>query len=255
MNALHISNTRDEAAEQMVRAWDQARLKNPGERLVMLTDASNAELDRINALAQERRGAAGELGARSAALPDRPYGLSAGDEVIFTAPLFQPGRSRVENGTLGTVTSVSGEDRVSIETKGAQQREVQLSTEEFGELRLAYAQHLYKAQGRTVNRSLVLTGGWQTDRERAYVALTRARERTDIYVSHEDLGEQGMDAGAIERLGEAMAASRPQEASIYMREKNRTIEVLTLGEAKSGIRETVPLSDATRGISHDADIV
>ena len=49
----------------------------------MLTDASNVELHRINALAQERYAAVGELGAPSAPLPDRPYGLSAGDEVIF----------------------------------------------------------------------------------------------------------------------------------------------------------------------------
>ena len=65
-----------------------------------------------------------------------------------------------------------------------------------------------------MDRAFVLTGGWQTDRERAYVALTRAQERTDVYVAREDLGEQGMDAGAIERLGEAMAASHAQEPSI-----------------------------------------
>jgi len=75
---LHISDTREQAAQQMVDAWDRARADNPGERLLMLTDASNVELDRINALAQERRADAGELGARSAELPDRPYGLSAG---------------------------------------------------------------------------------------------------------------------------------------------------------------------------------
>jgi len=65
---------------------------------------------------------------------------------------------------------------------------------EFGDLRLSYAQHVYKAQGRTVQRAFVLTGGWQTDRERAYVALTRARDRTDLYASREDLGEQGTQA-------------------------------------------------------------
>jgi conjugative relaxase-like TrwC/TraI family protein len=211
---LHIADTREQAAEQMVRAWDQARLENPGERSVMLTDASNVELEQINALAQDRRAAAGELGAHSVELPDRPYGLSAGDEIIFTAAFQQPGQPRVENGTLGTVIGVSDEDRVSIETRGARERELQLNTEEFGELRLAYAQHLYKAQGRTVERSFVLTGGWQTDRESAYVAVTRAQERTDIYVSREDLGEQGMDAGAIERLAAAMAESRAQTASI-----------------------------------------
>ncbi len=89
-----------------------------------------------------------------------------------------------------------------------------VNTNEFKDLRLAYAQHVYKAQGLTVQRSFVLIGGWQTDRERAYVALSRSQERTDIYVSREDLGEQGMDAGAIERLGEAMAESHAQHASI-----------------------------------------
>jgi conjugative relaxase-like TrwC/TraI family protein len=211
---LHISDTREQAAQQMVGAWDRARADNPRERLVMLTDASNVELDRINALAQERRADAGELGARSAQLPDRPYGLSAGDEVIFTASLYQPGQPRVENGTVGIVSEVAGKDRVSIKTRDAHEREVKLSTQEFADVRLAYAQHLYKAQGRTVDRAFVLTGGWQTDRERAYVALTRAQERTDIYVSRENLGEQGMDAGAIERLGEAMAESRAQVACI-----------------------------------------
>jgi hypothetical protein len=69
-----------------------------------------------------------------------------------------------------------------------------------------------------VDRSFVLTGGWQTDHEHAYVALTRAQERTDIYVSREDLGEQGMDAGA-KRLGEAIGESRAQEAGIAARER------------------------------------
>jgi hypothetical protein len=33
-------------------------------------------------------------------------------------------------------------------------------------------------------------------------------------VAREDLGEQGMDVGAIERLGERLCQSRAQEASI-----------------------------------------
>jgi conjugative relaxase-like TrwC/TraI family protein len=211
---LHISDTREQAAERMVNDWDQARRSNPGERTVMLTDASNVELDRINSLAQDHRAEAGELGAGSVELPGRAYGLSAGDEVIFSASLRQPGEPRIENGTLGTVTEATEPNRLTVETKGTKDREVHIDTEEFSELRLSYAQHVYKAQGRTVDQAFVLTGGWQTDRERAYVALTRARDRTDLYVSREDLGEQGIDAGAIERLGEAMSDSHAQEPSI-----------------------------------------
>jgi hypothetical protein len=62
-------------------------------------------------------------------------------------------------------------------------------------------------------------GGWQTDQERAYVALTRARDQTDIYVSREDLGEEGMDAGAIERLAERIELSNAQEASVEREER------------------------------------
>ncbi len=250
---LHIADTREEAAEQMVRAWDRARIENPGERLVMLTDASNVELDRINALAQERRAAAGELGAHTVELPGRPYGIQAGDEVIFSAALHQPGQPRVENGTLGAVTGVSANDSVAIETRGAQEREVQLSTEEFDELRLAYAQHLYKAQGRTVERAFVLTGGWQTDRESAYVAVTRAQERTDIYVSRDDLGEQGMDPGAIERLAEAMAESRERAASIATPEHGRACERTREGEEVSAIHESESLPDRTDDLDLGAE--
>jgi conjugative relaxase-like TrwC/TraI family protein len=211
---LHIAETREEAAEQMVADWAAARAEDPGQRTVMLTDASNVELDRINALAQAHRAQAGELGTEVVELPDRPYALAAGDEVIFTGSLHQPGAPRVENGTLATVLSTEEESRLTVQTQGAHEREVQVSTDEFKDLRLAYAQHVYKAQGLTVQQAFVLTGGWQTDRERSYVALSRAQERTDIYVSREDLGEQGMDAGAIERLGEAMSESHAKQASI-----------------------------------------
>ncbi len=211
---LHITDNREEAANRMVADWTSARSEHPGEPAVMLTDASNVELDRINALAQQQRALAGELGAQRVELPDRGYGLAAGDEVIFSAAFYPPGQDRVENGTLATVASTERERTVSLRTRGANEREVKVDTRQFDSLRLAYAQHVYKAQGRTVDHAFVLTGGWQTDRERAYVAITRARERTDLYLSREDLGEQGMDTGAIERLGEAMAESHAQQASI-----------------------------------------
>jgi hypothetical protein len=89
-----------------------------------------------------------------------------------------------------------------------------MNTRDLDRLRLAYAQHVYKAQGLTADRALVLTGGWHTDRERAYVALTRARERTDVYASRDDLGQQGIDSDAIGRLAERMSESGAQHASI-----------------------------------------
>jgi len=94
----------------------------------------------------------------------------------------------------------------------------------------------------------VLTGGWQTDREHAYVAVSRAQERTDIYVSREDLGEQGMDAGAIERLGEAMAESHAQQASITLPERQEMPDMERESEAARIMREE------QQGVDRDRDL-
>jgi hypothetical protein len=81
----------------MVKDWHEIRRDVRGGS-VMTTDASNEERDQINALAQERRARAGELGGARVELPGKPYGLAAGDEIIFTSQHRTPGQERVENG-------------------------------------------------------------------------------------------------------------------------------------------------------------
>ena len=86
-------------------------------------------------------------------------------------------------------------------------------------LRLAYAQHVYRQQGATVERSVVLTGGWQTSKETAYVEATRARHGTTWFIAREDLGEEGQDAGRITRLAQKMVNSRTQTPSLAYPER------------------------------------
>jgi hypothetical protein len=212
---LHVYDTRAEATQAMVQSWDQNRQGLPADQTVMITDSSNEERDAMNALAQDRRAQAGELGEHRVELPGKPYGLAAGDEVIFTDKFRIKRLKRVENGITGTVIHASSsEDKVTIRTRETKPRDVEVDTEKFSDISLAYAVHIRKGQGLTSETSGILAGGWQTDREHMYVSLSRARERTDVYISREDLGEQGMDTGAIERLGERMARSRAQEATI-----------------------------------------
>jgi ATP-dependent exoDNAse (exonuclease V) alpha subunit len=102
----------------------------------------------------------------------------------------------VENGITGTITDTSRDEhehQVTIKTRENPPREVNVNTSEFHELSLAYAVHVYKAQGITTELASILTGGWQTDRESTYVALSRARDQTHIYLSREDLGQDGLD--------------------------------------------------------------
>ncbi len=220
---LHIHDTRAQATEAMVDNWDQMRKTMPDGRAVMITDASNLERDQMNAMAQERRAQAGELGSHRVQLPGKPYGLAAGDEIIFSAKCPVPGERRIENGITGTVIDTSrDEDKVTIRTNEHGPRDIAIDTSEFSDLSLSYAVHVNKAQGMTTETSGILTGGWQTNKEHAYVAVSRAREQTKIYVSREDLGEQGFDTGAMERLAERIKRSRAQEASIAQNVAERT---------------------------------
>ena len=98
-------------------------------------------------------------------------------------------------------------------------REITLAGKDIDSLRLAYAQHVYRQQGATVERSVVLTGGWQTSKESAYVQATRARHGTDWHLARDQLGEEGQDPDRITRLAERMG-QQPSTHAIHRLPRN-----------------------------------
>jgi ATP-dependent exoDNAse (exonuclease V) alpha subunit len=214
---LHLADTRDEAAESAVQAWAQLTEHHPIREVALIADASNKEIDRLNARAQHLRSERGELGAYELPLSSAHYGLRQGDHVAFITQHRPPGQARVENGTRGEVTGI-GHDRTVTLTLDGSGRTVQLGGEDVESLRLAYAQHVYRQQGATVDRAVVLTGGWQTSKETAYVQATRARHGTDWHLARDQLGEEGQDPDRITRLAQRMTNSRLRTPSIAHKE-------------------------------------
>jgi ATP-dependent exoDNAse (exonuclease V) alpha subunit len=214
---LHLSDTRDQAAEQAVQTWAALTEGRDIREVALIADAANTEIDRLNARAQHLRVERGELGHHEIPMPGVHYGLREGDLIAFTAQQRPPGQPRVENGTRGQVSAIH-ERGVTITIDGSQ-RNVQLAGENLDSLRLAYAQHVYRQQGATVERSVVLTGGWQTSKETAYVEATRARHGTDWFIARDDLGNEGQDAGRITRLAQKMTNSRVQTPSLVHPER------------------------------------
>ncbi|MGH2864187.1 MAG: MobF family relaxase [Solirubrobacteraceae bacterium] len=214
---LHLADTRDQAAESAVQAWGRLTSEHDDIRAVaLIADASNQEIDRLNARAQHLRAERGELGHHEITLPSVHYGLRDGDLVAFITQHRPRGQPRVENGTRGQVTHVH-EQSVTITLDGSQ-RQIRLAGEHLNSLRLAYAQHVYRQQGATVERSIVLTGSWQTSKETAYVETTRARHGTDWYIARDHLGNDGQDPERIKRLAQNMSHSRRQTPSLDYRE-------------------------------------
>ena len=237
---LHVYDTRAEATQAMVENWDQNRQGLPPDQTVMITDSSNEERDEMNALAQDRRAQAGELGIRprrAARQALRPRGRRRGDlhrQIQDQTPQTRRERDHRDRHPRQPQRG-QGHDPDPREPSHGRSRSTPRSSRSIS---LAYAVHIRKGQGLTSETSGILAGGWQTDKEHMYVSLSRARERTDVYVSREDLGEQGMDTGAIERLGERMARSRAQEASITKDVAEPTAEPERTAAARTDSRAT-----------------
>ena len=255
---LHLTDTRDQAAEHAVQTWATLTDGCDIREVALIADASNQEIDRLNARAQHLRAERGELGHHEIPLPGVHYGLREGDLIAFTAQYRPRGQPRVENGTRGQVSAIH-ERRVTVTIDGSQRRVV-LAGDDLDSLRLAYALHVYRQQGATVERSVILTGGWQTSKETAYVEATRARHGTDWFIARDDLGAEGQDAQRVMRLAGAMRTSRAETPSLAYPELSdpRWGSRIELGRIRpssltrwltppAGNRERTPDRDADRG--------
>jgi ATP-dependent exoDNAse (exonuclease V) alpha subunit len=209
---LFFNDTRDEAGEAAVQRWAELTETRDIRDVALIADASNVEIDRLNARAQNLRAERGELGQAEVPLPHQHYGLREGDLIAFTKQHRTPGEPRVENGTRGQVTSIH-DHGLTVLLDGSR-REVTLAGQDLESLRLAYAQHVYRQQGATVERSVVVTGGWQTSKESAYVQASRAREGTEWFLAREELGLEGQDERRVTSLANKMRNSRAHTPSL-----------------------------------------
>ncbi len=214
---LFFNDTREEAGEAAVQRWAELTNTRDIRSVALIADSSNVEIDRLNARAQHLRAERGELGHQEIQLPHQHYGLREGDLITFTAQHRQPGHPRVENGTRAEVTKIGENNNLTLILDGSG-RELQLAGRDLENVRLAYAQHVYRQQGATVDRSVVLTGGWQTSKESAYVQATRARDATEWFLARDELGIDGQDDRRVMRLAQQLRISRRQTPSLAHRE-------------------------------------
>lgn len=210
---LHLADTREQAAENAVQAWAQLLDQHDPRDIALIADASTKEINRLNARAQHLRIQRGELGNREIPLTTVHYGLREHDHVAFITQHRPHRQPRVENGTRGEVTHIRRDGTMALRLDGSN-RTIDLKGKQIERLRLAYAQHVYRQQGATVQRAIVLTGGWQTSKETAYVQATRARNGTDWHLARDQLSHNNRDHHPIEHLTQRMSNSRAHTPSI-----------------------------------------
>ena len=176
----------DTLRERLVADWWTAVAAGDVEleQAVMLA-ARRSDVDDLNARARARMAAAGRLtGLALQAAGGRQF--QVGDAVVA---LRNDRRLGLLNGTRGRVFAVDANRRavtIAPET-GARAVTVPARYLDAGHLDHAYAITGHKAQGQTVDRAWVLATP-ETSREWGYVAMSRARLSTRLYVLETDSG-------------------------------------------------------------------
>ena len=185
--------TRGEALAKMVEGWSADLAAGKDAAMFAWRRANVAELNR---LARDKMSASQRLSGPELTAPGGRY--AAGDRVVALAPGSQ---GQVVTSERGVVVSVDPEAErlVALMDDGRQQV---FERDEMGAAQLAhgYATTVHRSQGATCGRGHVYEDGG--GRELAYVAMSRAKEQTHVYVAADDADQ------ATEDLARAWAEER-----------------------------------------------
>ncbi|MQW59520.1 Ti-type conjugative transfer relaxase TraA, partial [Sinorhizobium meliloti] len=200
------TETRAEIVDRIVADWANARRdllqksadgEHPGrlrgDELLVLAH-TNDDVRKLNeALRQVMIGEGALAGAREFQTAGGLREFAAGDRIIFleNARFVEPrarrlGPQYVKNGMLGTVVSTGdrrGDTLLSVRLDSG--RDVVISEDSYRNVDHGYAATIHKSQGSTVDRTFVLATGMM-DQHLTYVAMTRHRDRADLYAAKED---------------------------------------------------------------------
>lgn len=137
--------------------------------------------------------------------------VGVGDRIAFRGTWKPKG---IYAGALATVQVIDG-DRVTVRSDRG--REITFDTREFTNIDLGYAGTIYRGQGKTLDQTYLLhTHHWRD--AASYVAMTRAKGQTEVFVGRDQ-------ASGLPALAEQMSRQADRGATLrYVAEGERTYE-------------------------------
>jgi conjugative relaxase-like TrwC/TraI family protein len=192
--------------------WERGRDDLAGNVMLALRRSDVSDLNR---LARSLMDASGRLGRERIVFGDREF--ACGDRVVCLRNSDVIG---VKNGTRGTVERIEpGRRTLVVVTDRGPVVELSRGYLETGNVRHAYALTGHAAQGLTVERAFVLGSGEARLQEWGYVALSRARSETRLYVTgtpreHESHFHDLDDRDPLARFGRALEESAIEELAV-----------------------------------------
>jgi Ti-type conjugative transfer relaxase TraA len=196
------TRTQEEARGRLVERWTADSEHEP-EKSRFVFAYTNADVDLLNRDVREvqrRRGVLGEDRVFETDHGSQPF--AEGDRLQFTATDKKRG---IANGAAGEVVAIKGSS-VTVQLDGKGAKNLTFDAEEFKGFRHGYAGTVYKGQGRTLDSTyLYHSEHWRS--AASYVALTRHREKTELFVARNTAPDTKQLARQMARVDERRAAS------------------------------------------------
>lgn len=257
---LHHFTTKEEAREQLVQVWNDARNSHPEKTQIMLA-FTRKEVQELNEQARALRRENSELGQDHLVQTERGQRqLAENDRIYFLQNNKELG---VKNGTLGTIEKIDGK-RLQVKLDKGDldaSRTIHVNLEQYKHLDHGYAATFHKSQGVTVDRSYILATR-HMDSHTTYVGVTRHRESCDIFYSQDefrnklDLAQQlGRDRAKDTTLDYTHTFSEQRDFNPTEQRSRLAQEIQAYREAKvhypTREQETQEHPTATRTHAHD----
>jgi ATP-dependent exoDNAse (exonuclease V) alpha subunit len=201
--AIRWTHNQDAAREALVAQWAKDNAAAPDKNRFVFT-YTNADVDRLNADIRAVRKERGELVGddRSFETKHGRADFSERDRIQLTGTDKAKG---LNNGTTGTIEKIDG-DKIAVRLDGRGEKRVEFDAKEFQDFRHGYAGTIYKGQGRNLDQTyLYHSEHWRS--ASSYVALTRHRDKAELFVARETAPDVKQLARQMARVDDRRAAS------------------------------------------------
>jgi len=201
--AIHWTHSQEAARAALVAQWAKDSAADASKSRFVFA-YTNADVDRLNAEIRAVRKERGELGSEDHSFQTK-HGradFSAQDRIQITGTDKAKG---LINGAAGTIEKIEG-DRIAARLDGRAGKLIEFDAKEFQDFRHGYAGTIYKGQGRTLDQTyLYHSEHWRS--AASYVALTRHRDKAELFVARETAEDVKQLSRQMARVDDRRAAS------------------------------------------------
>jgi ATP-dependent exoDNAse (exonuclease V) alpha subunit len=198
---IRWTRTQDEARKALVEQWATDAVVAPKKSRFVFA-YTNVDAAQLNADLREVRRARCELGAdHQLNTVHGRLAFATGDRVQLTGAEKKSG---LYNGSAGVIEAING-TRLTVKLDGKKGRTIQFDAAEFGKFQHGYAGTIYRGQGRTLDQTyLYHSEHWRS--AASYVALTRHRDKAELFVARHTARDLRQLARQMARIDDRRAA-------------------------------------------------